>query len=291
MMRADGRRSRAKASALAAYFLFAAAVASHAQDEDSALAHDCVNEIGLFCPGESGAALFDCLSAFRGSATARCRAHLKDVDASAPAAKVWASSAASVGPPPPAPRPVAPGFDFVARDEPRVERVGGARPKELIARMAASGLEESWDPGATLSFTFASAMKAGGCAVSAAHVQALTPRVSALWKEAPSAPAALAADWGRFTEALRDHEGGHKALAVKAGREFLSRLKALGARRTCAELDADARGLLARARLDARRADADYDARTARGRTQWEKLAPRAPANPDGGKTTHNLLK
>ncbi|NNN05123.1 MAG: DUF922 domain-containing protein [Elusimicrobia bacterium] len=277
MMRADRGRSRAEVFILAGAVLLAAAAASRAQDEDAGLKHACANEIGLFCPGESGAALFDCLSAYRGSATAGCRALLKGVDADAPAAKVWASSAAwggaAAGAPGAAAGLVAPGFDFTAKEEPRVEPVLGARPQQLIDRMAAAGLEEPQDERSTLSFTYASKTRDARCSVSAAHVQVRVLRVDPEWSEAKAAPAALAEGWRRFQAALRLHEDGHKDIAVESGQEFLRRLKTLGSRPNCTELDAAVRGLYARERLDARRQDADYDARTARGRTQWEKLA------------------
>lgn len=271
MKRADLRHPRAKQLFLAGAVLFSAAAVSRAQDEDEGLKHACANEIGLFCPGESGAALFDCLSAYRGSATAACRARLKGVDADAPAVKVWASSASWVGP---AADPTPLGFDVTDKDERRVEPVQGARPQRLIDRMAATGLEESLDEGSTLSFTYASKTQGGRCAVSAAHVQVRMPRVDLQWDQAKASPAALAEGWRRFRAALRLHEDGHKDIADKSGREFLSRLKTLGSRPNCTELDAAVRALSARVRLDARRLESDYDARTGRGRTQWEKLSP-----------------
>jgi predicted secreted Zn-dependent protease len=246
----------------------------------------CVNEIGLFCKGESGAALLDCLSAYRGTATGRCRAALKEPDPRAPSAKVWASPAAArsvSGSAPksfglgPGPGPGGPGFDFAVVEQTNSYPSADARLKELIAQLGTTGLKDDGDgaaadarTSASLGFSYSSAFRGGACALASAHVR-LTVAQS-LPKRVDPAPG-LDAAWRKAESVLRAHEEGHKQAAARVGKEFLRRLQALGSRTSCSDLDADVLSLYRREESDVRDRSAAYDAQTGHGRKQWEQIA------------------
>ena len=273
------------------------AAGARAQEEDppaeatadagavAAAERSCVNEISLFCKGESGAALLDCLSAYRGSATPRCRAALPD-DPTAPSAKVWASPAAAAPPgsapvpknlgPAPGAGASGPGFDFAMTEQTKSYAVGPGRIKELVDQLGGSGLKD--EDGATgaaqtasaVTYAYASGPRDGGCTVASAHVRlALT---QTLPKRADDA-ASVDPGWRRAEAVLRVHADGHKKAAMRAAQEFLHRLQRLHTLPTCADVDGAVQTLYRRERLDTRQHDAEYDAETAHGRAQWDQQA------------------
>lgn|GEM_PF-2822778 len=292
-MKRGGGGAWAAAGVLAAALLGAPGL--RAQDEEapaeatadaaavSAAESSCVNEIALFCKGESGAALLDCLSAYRGSATPRCRAALRS-DPGSPTVKVWASPAGvqSGGAPAKFTAPAAgavpggPGFDFHVSVETVTYEVAGSRRKELVDQIANAGLKDSADGDAgaapttaALSFNYASGPRDGGCAVASAHVRL---KITQTYPKRAAAAADDAA-WRRAEAAMRAHANGHQKIAVRFAQEFLGQLKSLRPVPNCAELDEAVQTLYGREPLDARAASEAYDAQTNHGQKQWSQIA------------------
>jgi len=287
----SSRRSP-RALAAAAAFLCAAARAAPAPPVETDLAllsRSCVNESGLFCKGEDGPALVDCLTAYRGSATPRCRAALRNLDPDAPAVKVYGSSASARGVPAPKPAsdaaavakdPDGSGFEFSVDESRKSYPVKGERPKELADQLGSSGLKDGAEGGGAaqtstdLTFTYSRAPRDKGCAVASAHVRL---KVSQTFPELdePSSDSAAAEtldSWRKVLAVLKMHEDGHKEIAIKSGQDFLRRLETLRPLPACSDVDDAVRELYRRLQLDARQQNAAYDAETNHGQKQWEQL-------------------
>jgi predicted secreted Zn-dependent protease len=294
-MRRDSARFRAGAWSAALLLLCAAAAGAQEEELPAEKAADasavaaaqsaCGNEIGLFCRGESGASLLDCLSAYRGSATARCRAALAVSDPAAPSVREWGSqiavqTGASSAPKSYGPGPAlsaGPGFDFAVVEHTKTYALRGARPKEIVDQLGASGLKDGPDGGAgaaqtsaAVSFNYTTASRDGSCGVSSAHVR-LT--VVQTYPKRSDDGAALDGGWRRAEATMRVHADGHKQVSVRVAQEFLRRLQTLNGAPNCADLDGAVQALYRREQQDARRENAAYDAATNHGQKQWEQAA------------------
>jgi predicted secreted Zn-dependent protease len=286
-------RTRLRASAaLAAAAVFTAPAAragaapSAAQDLEL-LGRSCVNESGLLCKGESGPALLDCLIAYRGSVTPRCRTALKDLDPDAPAVRVYGSPASAKGLPVAKPAEEAaaaakdadaPAFEFSIDESRKSYPIKGERTKELLDQLSASGLKDGADgagaaqTAAALTFTYSTAPRDKSCAVSSAHVRLKATQTFPEWDEASAGDGELADNWRKVLAVMKIHEDGHKEISIKSGQDFLRRLETLRPLPTCADVDDAVRELYRRHQLDARAQNAAYDAETNHGQKQWEQM-------------------
>lgn len=87
------------------------------------------------------------------------------------------------------------------------------------------------------------------------------------WSRSATVPEALREAWGRFLQALDQHEHGHRALAAEAGEAIRHRLLATSAP-ACDRLDAVAQRAMAAVMQEYEARNVAYDARTEHGRTQ-----------------------
>lgn len=86
------------------------------------------------------------------------------------------------------------------------------------------------------------------------------------WLSAGSVPAPLHEEWRQLVEGLRDHEHGHRDIAVSAAGDLLVALRRLASLSAPREaLRTEARALLEATLQDARRAESQYDSDTRHG--------------------------
>jgi predicted secreted Zn-dependent protease len=111
-------------------------------------------------------------------------------------------------------------------------------------------------------------LTAGGCTIRSVdttlNVEFRLPR----WKNYADGPAALRKKWNVYMRLLRQHENGHKDIAIKAATEIEKSIAELEPAATCEEL-ADTANELGR-RIFSKHADKEkeYDAQTNFGETQ-----------------------
>ena len=108
---------------------------------------------------------------------------------------------------------------------------------------------------------------AAGCALADVAVDLEVTVTLPDWEPPPDAPPALRRDWGRFLDALRRHEDGHRRIAVE-GAEVLHAAVAGLRRPTCEAATADGRRRVARFQVEAAAAHRRFDDETGHGRTQ-----------------------
>ena len=92
------------------------------------------------------------------------------------------------------------------------------------------------------------------------------------WRFAWLADDALRRKWARFHAALSAHEAQHRAFGVAVGRETERALNALGARRTCAALEREARQAFARILQKHQQREREFDKRTQHGASTGAKF-------------------
>jgi predicted secreted Zn-dependent protease len=78
----------------------------------------------------------------------------------------------------------------------------------------------------------------GGCYPSGLTVEATIVEVLPTWAPQEGAPEALVSDWGRYAQAVRAHEDGHRDIALEGAQAALDVLSALGPQPDCAALSA-----------------------------------------------------
>jgi len=92
------------------------------------------------------------------------------------------------------------------------------------------------------------------------------------WQPPRKAAAALYADWAAMLQGLRDHERGHRDLAVHAADRLADALQALPSDRDCAQLRQLANRALNRVLIHLQLRNDSYDRRTQHGRLQGAML-------------------
>jgi predicted secreted Zn-dependent protease len=109
-----------------------------------------------------------------------------------------------------------------------------------------------------------STMTAGVCHLTDIRVNVAVEMILPRWLDHEDANRMVQIRWQSFETAVRDHESGHRALALKAGAELLETLRMVSTR-SCEEVtetaSASARSVLERYR----KADRAYDRTTVRG--------------------------
>ena len=114
---------------------------------------------------------------------------------------------------------------------------------------------------------YRTAPSAAGCALADVTVDLDVTVTLPEWAPPPDAPPALRRDWGRFLTALRQHEDGHRQIAVEGAEALHAAI--VGLRRpTCAAATAEGRRRVARLQIEATAAHRRLDAETGHGRTQ-----------------------
>jgi len=122
----------------------------------------------------------------------------------------------------------------------------------------------SWN----VSWTFERRTGKDGCYVDSVRTIVKVRHRFPRWRDRPFAPMDLQEKWGAYMKALKEHEDGHKDIAVGAAREIEWALAGLDASPNCEEIRIRANALAREILGKYEEQEAAYDAITRFGETQ-----------------------
>lgn len=122
----------------------------------------------------------------------------------------------------------------------------------------------SWD----VSWSFELRQGRRGCYVESVHTVVKVSQRFPRWKDRFFAPPELQEKWNAYRKALREHEDGHKGIALRAAREIESSLAGLDASPSCRETSLRANALARQILQKHREQEEAYDETTRFGATQ-----------------------
>ena len=112
--------------------------------------------------------------------------------------------------------------------------VAGLDPRELNVQLMRRGPRHegrSWQGRTDFRVAYSYLARSGGDGCRADEPRVSVRLVTTLprWKDRKDAPAQLGADWDLYLSRLRDHEEGHRRIAIDAGRDLLLDVAVLSA--------------------------------------------------------------
>lgn len=147
--------------------------------------------------------------------------------------------------------------------------VAGATARDLNRELSRRGPRHegaAWQ-GRTdfrLAYSFVPEDGPDGCRASDARVTVRLVTLLPRWKDRERAPSRLRGDWDLYLARLRDHEEGHRRIAIGAGRDLLAEVTALAAD-DCAALRVRASAVAEALRFGVADEQRDWDETTQHG--------------------------